>query len=136
MSDDDPEVLRDQGEVYRRYFDEKQREYLKTLVCDELITEHEAKPLGQHSEPLARLLHYFRHAPQAGKYAIKRELRSRTFRIVALSGRRGVPPRAVGDEAYGRVEEAYHALFLRRVEDLMASETPAARQGTGKTWQR
>ena len=118
---DHSEELADQGDLYRRFFDEKQREYLKTLVCDEIIAEHEAKPLGQHSEPLGRLLHYFRHAPQAGKYVIKRELRSRTFRIVALSGVRGVPPRPVDDAAYETVEDAYHALFLKRVEDLKAS---------------
>lgn len=115
------EAVVDQGDLYHRYFDEKQREYLKTLVCEELIAEHEAKPLGQHSEPLARLLHYFRHAPQAGKLAIKRELRSGAFRIVALSGERGVPPRPVDDEAHERIEDAYHALFLKRVEALMAS---------------
>jgi branched-chain amino acid transport system permease protein len=118
---DHSEALADQGDLYRRHFDEKQREYLKTLVCDELIAEHEAKPLGQHSEPLGRLLHYFRHAPQAGKYAIKRELRSGIFRIVVLSGVRGVAPRPVDDAAYERVEDAYHALFLKRVEGLMAS---------------
>ena len=118
---EEAEMPRDQGDLYRLYFDEKQREYLKTLVCDEIIAEHEAKPLGQHSEPLGRLLHYFRHAPQAGKYAIKRELRSGTFRIVALSGERGVPPRPVDEEAYERVEDAYHALFLKRVQGLMAS---------------
>ena len=135
MSDDN-EALRDQGDLYRLYFDEKQREYLKTLVCDEIIAEHEAKPLGQHSEPLARLLHYFRHAPQAGKFAIKRELRSGTFRIVALSGERGVPPRPVDDETHERIDDAYHALFLKRVEGLMASETPPTPQHTGRTWQR
>ena len=120
MSEHSEEVV-DQGDLYRRYFDEKQREYLKTLVCDEIIAEHEAKPLGQHSEALERLLHYFRHAPQAGKLAIKRELRSGTFRIVALSGERGAPPRPVDDAAYEKVEDAYHALFLKRVEGLMAS---------------
>ena len=120
MAEHSEEVV-DQGVLYRRYFDEKQREYLKTLVCDEIIAEHEAKPLGQHSEPLARLLHHFRHAPQAGKFAIKRELRSGTFRIVALSGERGVPPRPVDDEAHETIEDAYHALFLKRVEGLMAS---------------
>ena len=118
---DHSEELVDQGELYRHYFDTKQREYLKSLVCDEIVAEHKAKPLGQHSEPLGRLLHYFRHAPQAGKLALKRELRSGTFRIVALSGVRGVPPRPVDAEAYETVEDAYHALFLKRVEDLMAS---------------
>ncbi len=115
------ETLRDQGDLYRLHFDDKQRQYLKTLVCDEVIAEHRAKPLGQHSEPLARLLHFFAHAPQAGKLAIRRDIRSGTFRIVALSGVRGVPPRPVGGEEYERVEDACHALFLMRVERLMAS---------------
>lgn len=133
---EETEMPRDQGDLYRRYFDEKQREYLKTLVCDEVIAEHEAKPLGQHSEPLARLLHYFRHAPQAGKLAIERELRSGTFRIVALSGERGVPPRPVDEAAYEKVEDAYHALFLKRVEGLMASKIPPTTRHTGRRWQR
>ena len=118
---DHADTVADQGDLYRSYFDAKQREYLKTLVCDELISEHRAKPLGQHSEPLGRLLHYFRHAPLAGKYVIKRELRFGTFRILALSGVRGVPPTPVDDEAHETVEDAYHALFLKRVEDLLAS---------------
>ena len=135
MSDPFEEVV-DQGDLYRRYFDKMQRDYLKTLVCDEIIAEHKAKPLGQHSEPLGRLLHFFRHAPQAGKLAIKRELRSGAFRIVALSGVRGVPPRPVDDEAYEKVEEACHALFLKRVEGLLASGAPPTPQPTGRTWQR
>ncbi len=120
----DFEAVADQGDLYRRYFDKMQREYLRTLVCDEIIAEHRAKPLGQHSEPLARLLHHFGHAPQAGKYAIKREHRNGAFRIVALSGTRGVPPRAVDEAVYEKVEDAYHALFLKRVEDLMADKNP------------
>ena len=42
----------DKDEVYRKRFDKMQREFLKTLICDEIIEEHKNKPLGQHSEAL------------------------------------------------------------------------------------
>lgn len=111
----------DKDLLYHRRFDKMQRDYLKTLVCDEVIAEHEAKPLGQHSEALERLLLYFRRVPQTDKYAIKRDEQSNTFRIVAFSGHRGISPRLVEDREYATVEEAYHGVFLRRVYDLLES---------------
>ena len=51
-------------------WDAKQRERIKALITDELIEEHAAKPLGQHSDALERVLQYFRRQPQAGKYII------------------------------------------------------------------
>ncbi len=62
----------DKDALYARRFDKMQRDFLKTLVCDEVIEEHRKKPLGQHSEALERLLLYFRRVPQIDKYAIKR----------------------------------------------------------------
>ena len=98
-----------------------QREYLKTLVCEEVIEEHRNKPLGQHSEALERLLLYFRRVPQIDKYAIKRDARTRRYKIVAFSGVRGASPRLVEDTEYKSVEEAYHGVFRRRVYDLLES---------------
>ena len=43
------------------------------------------------------------------------------YRIVALSGRRGVPPRAVDDQVFTSPEAALHGVFLKRVQDLMES---------------
>ena len=40
---------------------------------------------------------------------------------MALSGLPGVPPRVVDDRSYGLVNEAYHAVFLRRINDLRAN---------------
>ncbi|NNC67312.1 MAG: branched-chain amino acid ABC transporter permease, partial [Gammaproteobacteria bacterium] len=40
----------DKDYLYHRRFDKMQRDYLKNLVCDEIIDEHKNKPLGQHSE--------------------------------------------------------------------------------------
>ena len=122
MKPEETREIRDQDELYRRFFDGMQREYLKTLVCERIIEEHRRNPLGQHSEALERLLHYFRNAPQAGKYAIRRGGRSApAFRIVALSGVRGEPPRNVEDRGYATVEEVHHAIFLKRIRHLMES---------------
>jgi len=98
-----------------------QRDYLKNLVCDEIIDEHKNKPLGQHSEALERLLLYFRRVPQNDKYAIKRDENSNTFKIVAFSGVRGMSPRLVEDKEYKTIEDAYHGVFVRRVYDLLES---------------
>lgn len=45
----------------------------------------------------------------------------KAYRIVALSGHRGVAPRLVEDKIYPTQEEAYHGVFLRRVQDLLES---------------
>src|SRR5256885_16983650 len=55
---------------YYERFDHELRRQLKALVDEAVIEEHRANPLGAggpHSEPLRRLLNYFRRAPQAGK---------------------------------------------------------------------
>ena len=116
------EHVEDRDVVYRRYHDGKQEEFLRTLVCDDVIEEHRQKPLGQHSEPLERLLLHFRGMPMANKLAIKRDEATATFRLIAFSGERGVPPRLVDDTKYKTLEEAYHAIFLRRIEELMESK--------------
>ena len=90
----------DKNEVYRRRFDKMQREYFKTIVTPELIEEHRRAPQGQHSEVLERLLIYFRGQPQVDKYAITAVELFKAYRIVGLSGHRGVPPRVVEDKIY------------------------------------
>ncbi len=113
--------IEDKDYLYHRRFDKMQRDYLKKLVCDEVIEEHKSKPLGQHSEALERLLLYFRRVPQNDKYAIKRDDASNTFKIVAFSGVRGMSPRLVEDKEYKTMEDAYHGVFVRRVYDLLES---------------
>ena len=65
------------------------------------------------------VLTYFRRAPQTEKYAITVLKPFEAYRIVALSGTRGVAPRLVEDRIYKTPDDAYHALFMRRVQDLM-----------------
>ena len=109
----------DKDEVYRKRFDKMQREFLKTLICEDIINEHKNKPLGQHSEALERVLYYFRRAGMNDKYVVKCEEPFQKYKIMALSGIRGRSPRLVEDKIYETVNAAYHGLFLRRVQDLM-----------------
>lgn len=112
---------RDKDYIFFRRFDKLQRDFLKRLVSDEVIEEHRRQPLGQHSEALERLLLYFRHQAQRDKYAIMTIEPFRAYRIVALSGERGVAPRNVEEQVYDSEAAAYHGVFMRRVQDLLES---------------
>lgn len=111
--------VEDRDLVARAQYDALQRQFLRTLVSPEVIEEHRQRPCGQHSEPLARLLHYFQERPVAGQYAVLRERASGQYRLVRLSGVRGVAPTPLGEERYATPEAAYHAIFLRRIDELM-----------------
>lgn len=98
-----------------------QRDYLKDLITPEVIEEHRRQPLGQHSEALERVLLYFRRAKMEDKYALHSAGRAGPYKIIAFSGVRGVSPRLVDDREFGTLDEAYHAVFMRRVHDLLES---------------
>lgn len=102
-------------------WDAKQRERIKALVTDELIAEHAAKPLGQHSDALERVLQYFRRQPQAGKYIIVATKPWEEYRIGVLSGVRGQPATILDGETFASEDEAIHGIFARRVRELMES---------------
>ncbi len=111
----------DKDRLYARRFDKVQRDYLKTLITPEIMEEHRAQPLGQHSEALERVLLYFRRADMDDKYALHRDGPTGKYKLIAFSGHRGVSPRVVDDKEYDTVDEGYHAVFVRRVHDLMES---------------
>ncbi len=121
MPPDDAAAVEDRDLLVQERFGKMQRTYLKTLVTDEIIAEHRRKPLGQHSEPLERILLFFRQAITADKYALKKDSVSNTYRIVSLSGMRGVKPRFVDDSEFKTLEEAYHAVFLKRLNNMLRS---------------
>ena len=64
-------------------------------------------------------MYYFRRAAMNDKYVVKCEEPFKKYKIMALSGVRGRSPRLVEDKVYPSVTDAYHGLFLRRVQDLM-----------------
>jgi branched-chain amino acid transport system permease protein len=111
----------DKDAIYFRRFDKVQRDYLKGLITPEAIEEHRRQPLGQHSEGLERVLVYFRRAKLEDKYALHSAGPHGPYKIIALSGLRGVSPRLVDDREFATPDEAYHAVFMRRVHDLLES---------------
>ncbi len=114
--------IHDKQELYYRRFNKRLRDRLKKLISPELIEEHRLDPLGHHSDALARVLNHFRRAEMADKYVIHRMVPSEErFRVMAVSGQRGMPPRVVDDREYTEIREAYHAVFLLRVNDLLES---------------
>jgi branched-chain amino acid transport system permease protein len=118
-----PEVaieIHDKQAIYYRRFDKRLRDRLKAMITPELVEEHRQRPLGQHSDTLSRVLNYFRRGEVADKYAIMRQTgKFHSYKIVAFSGVRGAPPRLVDDRVCKDINEAYHAVFLLRVNDLM-----------------
>ena len=113
--------IRDKQTIATRRFDEWQRGELKALITDALIEEHRTTAGKRRSDALERVLTYFRRAAVADKYAVMMVRSFAEYRIVALSGRRGVPPRAVDERAFVTFEDALHAVFVKRVQDLLES---------------
>jgi branched-chain amino acid transport system permease protein len=117
LPEEGPEI-HNKGLIAEREFEKHVRGQLRNWVTPELIEEHALKPLGQHSEQLEKILVYFRKQPLANKYVVYCEIPFAAYRIVALSGMPGVPPRLVDDKTYPSLDSAYHAVFLRRISDL------------------
>jgi branched-chain amino acid transport system permease protein len=113
--------IADKQTIYERRFDAIVRAELKRLVTDQLIEEHRTTMGKRRSDALERVLAYFRRAAVADKYAVLAVKPFAEYRIVALSGRRGVPPRIVDDQVFKTPDEALHGVFLKRVQDLMES---------------
>jgi len=113
--------IADKQAIYAKRFDATVRAELKRLITDQLIVEHLTTMGKRRSDALERVLAYFRRAAVADKYAVLAVKPFAEYRIVALSGRRGVPPRTVDDQVFKAPEEALHGVFLKRVRDLMES---------------
>ena len=121
VSPEEAVEMPDKNEIALRRHDERLRDELKALVSPEVLAEHERQPWGQHSQALTRLLHYFRFAAITDKYALQVDVPFARYRLIALSGQRGVPPRHVDDKTYPHLQQATHAVFLKRCQDLLES---------------
>jgi branched-chain amino acid transport system permease protein len=115
-------AMLDKATIANRRFDKARREELKLLVTPEVMDEHRRDPSGvRHSDDLMRLLVHFRSASIVDKYALRVDEPFKRYRLIALSGLRGVPPRQVDDRVYGSLPEAFHAVFQKRCQDLLES---------------
>lgn len=99
-------------------FEQRLREQIDRVLTPKLIEEHRRTPIGPQSDSLARVLNYFRRAAIVGKYAVWAKGSFGPYRIIALPGVRGKRPRAVDVQEYETLEQVYHAIFLRRIDDF------------------
>jgi branched-chain amino acid transport system permease protein len=113
--------ITDKQAIFIRRFDARLRAELKKLITEDLIKEHRATFGQRRSDALERVLTYFRSVAVTDKYAILAVKPFAEYRIVALSGRRGVPPRTVDDQVFTSEHDALHGVFLKRVQDLTDS---------------
>ena len=113
----------DRDKVYHARFDKQLRAHLRTLITPALIEEYRASPLGQHSDDLERVLNYFRRGPFEGKYVLFELEANRKYKIVTTTAQQGGLPRDVDDTVHTDKNKALHAVFLKRVDALMASDS-------------
>ncbi len=99
-------------------FDRAVRAGLRLLLTDALIEEHRRKPAGPHGRELSAVLTYLRRSSITGKLAILALEPFGPYRIVSLSGMRGVPPCWASDDVFATLEEADHGVFLMRIASL------------------
>jgi branched-chain amino acid transport system permease protein len=110
-----------QLEVYG-HWSARQRERIRGLITVDLIEEHRAQPIGQHSDALERVLQYFRRQPTDGKYVVVMTRPWSEYKIGVWPGKRGESVKIIEDETYPSETTALHAVFLRRISDLRKSE--------------
>jgi hypothetical protein len=109
--------LDDQQLLVWQRFNEAWAHRVRALIDEALVEEHRLAPRGPHSDPLARVLRYFRSQPIQGKLIVIEEIPWERYRIGELTG---IPGRAATplDGSYATYDEALHAIFLRRVDEL------------------
>lgn len=121
------------NEAYDETDDFITRTYIMPLLFDDesrrrLIAEHKANPVGtapkngqtciEHSQDLRTVLDKMRRHPMAGKYVSVCFRMFEDYRIGIASGVRGKPVEIL-DGSYSSEEACEHAIFLKRVADLM-----------------
>lgn len=121
------------NEAYDETDDYITRTYVMPLLFDDesrrrLIAEHKATPVGrapkdgktfvEHSEDLRTVLDKMRRHPMAGKYVSVCVRMFEDYRIGIASGVRGQPVEIL-EGSYSSEEACEHAIFLKRIADLM-----------------
>jgi hypothetical protein len=97
-------------------FHAKMRASLEPLITPDLVAEHRRSPLGQHSEPLQRILNYFGALPIDGKLITEHDGADHWFvsRLVGFPAVRA--ERMLGP--FDTEGEAMDAVFRQRLEDV------------------
>ena len=99
-------------------FNARLKTEIKGLITPALIEEHRRKPLGRHSDPLERVLNFFRRPPA---YALYSRVPMREWQLIRLPIDPNAPPTPIEETVYRSEADAMHAVFMHNVNDLMAS---------------
>jgi branched-chain amino acid transport system permease protein len=113
------ELPTDRSEIALTRFDVRTRAAIRPLLTKKLIAEHKRNPLGEHSDGLKRVLNYLRRSTTLTPFVVVCTKPFREWRLAQLSGERGKAPAFIDAPNYDSEAKAMHALFLRRVEELM-----------------
>ena len=99
------------------------------VIRKRLLAEHAGNPIGlpgkaghagiQHTEELSRVIDKLRRAPMAGKYVRICVRPHAEYRIGVCAGVRGKPVKIL-PKPYPSEDACEHAIFLRRVTELLA----------------
>jgi hypothetical protein len=94
-----------------------------------ITEEHRQNPIGTpgkggvaasiHSPDLARVLDKLRRAPLPGKEVRVEIVPFEKYAIGLLPGKRGEAVQIIEDQFYATADECEHAVFLRRVENML-----------------
>lgn len=101
----------------------RMRASLRPLITPELIAEHRATPLGQHSDALQRVLNYFGSLPVDGKLIVEHDgaehwYVSRLVGFPAVNAQRMAGP-------FGAEGAAMDAVFRQRLLDVFGIDVGA-----------
>ena len=113
------ELPADRNDIALARFDSRVRAAIRPLLTKKLIAEHKRNPLGDHSDALKRVLNYFRRSTTLTPYVLICTEPFRDWRVARLSGERGKAPGFIDAATYDSEEKAMHAVFLKRVDELV-----------------
>ena len=119
--------MTDRVEIVRERFHRIARERIRGLLNDEIIAEHAARPLGPHSDSLARVLTFMRAAGMEGKQVLVSVETDRRWRIARVTRTDRRRPLILEGDDFTSCEVALHAVFVQRVAALRESGGEAAR---------
>jgi branched-chain amino acid transport system permease protein len=109
----------DRSAIALARFDARTRVAIRPLLTKKLLAEHKRNPLGDHSDALKRVLNYLRRSTALTPYVVVCTEPFRQWRLAQLSGERGKAPTFIQAPSYDSEAKAMHALFLKRVEEVM-----------------
>jgi branched-chain amino acid transport system permease protein len=119
-------MVRDAAQPIFEHFSRTTLGRLAQSDVDALVATHAANPFGPHPDELARVLNVFRAQGTRGKDVILSLPDEAGWRVATITGRREEGSVTVTEERFESIEEAEHAIFLRRLRAAGLAPEPGA----------